>query len=181
MRAYLLVLAACSAKPAPPAAWPVPVGWKSEDIPFPLDFAPDIKHEGVEQLRFPPGFFKADAPDYFSYAFVWRTKDAAALDASALGGELTRYFRGLMTAVDEKKHQIKDAGAIVATATPDGARFALAAHVLDAFGAGNAVDLDGWAARRACDGGALWVFVLAPKTTAIRAQLDALAAKATCH
>jgi hypothetical protein len=190
MRGYLLVLAACSSSPAKPpepekpaaaAEWPVPAGWKSEDIPFPLGFAPDIKHEGVEKLRFPPGFFKVDAPDYFSYAFVWRTKDAAELDAAALGTELTMYFRGLMKAVDEKKQQIKDPMAITASATKQGARFAITAHIFDAFGAGNAVDLEGWAERRACESGALWIVVLAPKTSTIRAELDALAAKATCH
>lgn len=180
MRAYLLVLAACSS-PAKPAAWPVPAGWKSEVIPFPLEFAPEITHQGAEELRFPKGFFKADSPEYFSYTFVWRTKDAAALDAAGLSSELTTYFRGLMKAVDEKKQQVTDIGAITATATPDGNRFAITAHIFDAFGAANAVDLEGWAERKPCKTGALWVFVLAPKATAIRDQLDALARAAVCE
>lgn len=196
MRAILLVVAACStpparpnpasAKPTPAPEWPVPAGWKSEVIPFPLGFAPDIEHEGLEELRFPKGFFQSDSPEYWSYTFLWRTTDVAELDAAALAGELTAYFRGLIKAVDEKKQHVKDHAAIVATATQQGTRFEVTAHVFDAFGAGNAVDLEGWAERRACDRGALWVFVLAPRArgaapTAIRTQLDELAAKATCH
>ena len=167
--------------PAKPAsAWAVPAGWKSETIPFPLDFAPTIKHTGVEELRFPPGFFKPEAPDYWSYAFIWRTTDAAMLDAKALGDELTLYFKGLITAVDEKKQQIKDKDAVVATATGDGTKFEVKAHAFDAFGTGQPVDLVGWAERRACDNGALWLFVLAPEKTSIRTQLDELAKSATC-
>lgn len=193
MRTLLLVLAlGCSDKPAKPAAkpltsespaaaWSLPAGWKSEIIPFPLDFAPTIQHTGIEELRFPPGFFDPAAGDYWSYAFVWRTTDAAALDAAALGNELQLYFRGLITAVDEKKQQVKDKAAIVASATGTGPRFELTAHVFDAFKTGQAIDLVGWAERRACEGGgALWVFVLAPQTTTIRARLDELAKSATC-
>ncbi|HET9619976.1 MAG TPA: hypothetical protein VFP84_01325, partial [Kofleriaceae bacterium] len=143
------------------AAWPVPPGFKGETIPFPLDFAPGLAHRGAEELRFAPGFFDPAAPGYWSYAFVWRTDDPAAMDAAALGGELTAYFRGLSDAVDDRK-QITDRAAITVTATPDGARFALAAHVFDAFKTQRALDLTGWAERTACGDGALWRFVLAP-------------------
>jgi hypothetical protein len=162
--------------------WLVPSGWKSETIPFPLDFAKTITHTGVEELRFPPGFFKPDAPDYWSYAFVWRTDDAARLDATGLADELTRYFRGLIAAVDESKHQVKAPERIVATVHGTGPRFDLAAEVFDAFGKGQPVSLTGWAERHDCGAGALWIFVLAPATTSIRSQLDELAtaARSTC-
>lgn len=83
--------------------WPVPSGWKTETIPFPLDFAPDLKHDGVEELRFAPNFFKPEAPGYWSYAFVWWLKDRNHLDAQALSDELGRYFKGLSMAVGAKK------------------------------------------------------------------------------
>jgi hypothetical protein len=179
----LNLLLACSGSEKPKAAvvdWPVPAGWKSETIPFPLEFAPSIAHTGVEELRFPPGFFKAAAPDYWSYAFVWRTKDVAHLDANQLAAELTQYFRGLVVAVDEKKQQVKEPDRIVATARAMGdARFELTADVFDAFGAGNPVSLLGWAQRHDCGSGALWVFVLAPEQTGIRSQLDELANSAS--
>lgn len=184
----VLVLVGCGsskepAKPAPAAAtWRVPAGWKSETIPFPLGFAPAIAHQGVEELRFPPGFFKADQPDYWSYAFIWRTTDAAELDGAALGAELTTYFAGLIAEVDKVKKQVKDPSAIIAHAMPDGGKFKLHAIAFDAFGDGRQVELVGWAQRAACGSGAIWTFVLAPQTTSIRAELDALAteALATC-
>jgi hypothetical protein len=161
------------------AGWDLPTGWRDEVIPFPLDFAPSLGHRGYEELRFPPGFFDPASGEYWSYAFVWRTDDAAELDATALAAELTTYFRGLIAAVDEKG-RIKDRDTIRATAKADGDRFVLHAHVFDAFKTALPIDLVGWATRRACGTGALWVFVLAPERTTIRTQLDAVARDAGC-
>jgi hypothetical protein len=163
------------------ATWTLPAGWRDEVIPFPLGFAPSIQHTGIEVLRFPAGFFDPASPEYWSYAFIWRTTDPAVLDAQQLGDELTVYFRGLIAAVDDKQ-RVEDRDAIVATAVKEGdePRFTLKAHVFDAFKTAAPVDLVGWAARRTCPRGALWVFVLAPAATAIRAQLDDLARAASC-
>ena len=103
------------------------------------------------------------------------------LDAAALGEELTSYFRGLIAAVDATAQQITDHATIVARAEPAGAAFTLTAHVFDAFGAGNPVDLTGWARRTPCGSGALWVFSFAPPTSTSRAEVDALALAATCR
>ncbi len=165
--------------PAPPAAWEVPAGWKREVIPFPLEFAPTLKHRGVEELRFPPGMFDPAAPGYWSYAFAWRLDDPAALDAGALATELTAYFRGLVGAVDAK-HRIGSLDPVTVTATADGDRFALTAHVIDAFRTFGPVDLVGWARRTPCGDGALWVIVLARAESHVRPRLDALAARARC-
>jgi hypothetical protein len=170
-----------AAKPAQP--WSIPAGFRGETIPFPLDFAPGLAHKGVEELRFAPGFFDPAAPGYWSYAFVWRTEDAAVLDAAAVGAELTAYFRGLIEAVDEDKQIAnRDAivDAIVAHATDAGTRMTITAHVFDAFKTKLPLDLEGWAERRACGTGALWRFVLAPAATGLRPTLDALAAEAAC-
>jgi hypothetical protein len=161
------------------AAWPVPDGFRGETIPFPLDFAPSVRHTGAEELRFAPGFFDPAAPGYWSYTFAWRTDDAAALDGGAIAGELTAYFRGLIDAVDTKK-QITDRDAIAVTAAAAGARFTLAAHVFDAFKTQQPLDLVGWAERTPCGAGALWRFVLAPAQSPVRPQLEALAEKAAC-
>ena len=171
-----------AAAPAPASdgkPWRTPEGWKSETIPFPLDFAPSVAHRGNEELRFAPGFFDPAAPGYWSYAFAWRTDDAAAMDAAALGAALTAYFRGLIDAVDER-HEIAGKDQIVARAAADGGRFKLEAHVFDAFKTKAALELTGVAERRACGAGALWVFVLAPATSGIRAELEALAQEAAC-
>jgi hypothetical protein len=169
----LVAVAACAHAPR---AWPTPAGWKSETIAFPLDFAPALAHRGVEELRFAPGFFDPRAGGYWSYAFAWRLDDTAALDAAALDAELTAYFRGLVAAVNKELA----VDAIAVRVAPAGDVFAIAAHVLDAFGTGAPVDLVGTATRRACGAGALWVFALAPATTTVRAELDDLVARARC-
>jgi hypothetical protein len=161
------------------AGWELPGGWRSEVIPFPLEFAPSLAHGGFEEIRFPPGMFDPAAPGYWSYAFVWRTDDEAVLDEAALGAELTAYFRGLIAAVDDKQ-RITDRDQIVARATREGDRFTLSAHIFDAFKTAQPVDLVGWAERRACGTGALWIFVLAPAHSALRSQLDSLGHSARC-
>jgi len=159
--------------------WAVPDGFRSETIPFPLEFAPGVAHQGVEELRFAPGFLDPAAAGYWAYTFAWRTTDPAELDAAALGAELTAYFRGLIAAVDEAK-VITDRAAIVARAEAAGPRFTLTAHVFDAFKTKLPLDLVGWAERRACGGGAVWRFVLAPADSSLRPQLEALAAEVAC-
>lgn len=99
--------------------WPLPQGWKEETIPFPLEFAPELPYQGVEELRFSPGMFKADQEDYWSYAFVWWLDGRPVLDAAELSSSLKRYFTGLCTAV------AKDKGHPV-----DAARFAASVHAL---------------------------------------------------
>ena len=189
--ALALVIAACGSsapapvpaqRPQPEPPWPVPAGWRSEVIPFPLEFAPSISHRGLEDLRFPPGMFDPSSPDYWSYAFTWHTDDAAELDAARLGQELTAYFTGLIAAADsEGRIAAADREQVVARAVPAGdRRFAITAHVYDAFKTAAAVELEGIATRRACGSGALWTFVLARPATPTRAKLDTLAAQSSC-
>jgi hypothetical protein len=190
MRYALILLAACGSEPAPAkpepkqpeaplAMWPVPAGWKSETIPFPLEFAPSLAHRGVEELRFAPGFLKPGEPGYWSYAFTWRTEDAAVLDAPALGRELTEYFQGLVAAVDEK-NQVTARDQIWATAVANDDYFTLSVKMFDAYNTGQEIRLVGYAERATCGRGALWVFVLSPPNSPLLAQLEALAAQAKC-
>lgn len=172
------------AAPAPvPAAatasWAVPEGFRSETIPFPLEFAPALDHRGVEELRFAPGFFDPAAPGYWSYAFVWRVEDAAALDAAALARELEVYFRGLLVAVDAAAVQASREP-IAVTARPDGAALAITARVVDTFKTKQPLTLVGKAERRACSSGALWIFTFAPESSGVRDRLTALASEAAC-
>ncbi len=182
--AGLVIMAACGsaaapATPEPLTAWSTPAGWKSETIPFPLGFAPSLTHRGTEEIRFAPRFFEPEAPGYWSYVFVWRTEDPAVLDAAGLAGELATYFKGLVAAVDQD-NKITARDQISVQAVADGARLQLAVHTFDAFKTAQPIDLVGWAQRTACGGGALWVFVLAPASSTLRTELDALAATARC-
>lgn len=178
----LSLVAACAPPPhapTPVAAWPVPDGWKHEVIRFPLDFAPDLPHKGLEEIRFAPGFFDPNAPGYWSYAFAWRLEAATALEPGAIAGELTTYFRGLVAAVDDK-HEIADRDAIVVRAEPAGPRVTLTAHVIDPFATKQPVELSGTVTPLACASGALWVFVFTPASSGMRGAVDAVAAQAAC-
>ena len=196
MRRALVVLAACGGgshtppqKATPVAqAWPVPTGWKAEVIAFPLDFAPDLAHRGVEVIRFAPGFFDPAAPGYWSYTFAWRLDDDGELEPRQLSGELATYFQGLVASVDDK-HKISDddRNKIAVTAEPfashDGdsaGRFTITVDMIDAFKTFQPVALVGTAERRACGGGALWTFTLMPKAGTLGQQLADLARQATC-
>ena len=176
------VACAAHSPPREPARWQVPPGFRSEQIPFPLDFAPSLAHRGVEELRFAPGFFDPKAPGYWAYAFAWRLDDSATFDAPTVAAELTTYFRGLVAAVDDQ-HDVDDAAraTIAAHAEPGAApQLALTAHVIDGFKTKQPVELRGTATRHACRTGSVWVFVLAPDASAARAQLDQLATLAAC-
>lgn len=102
---------------------PTPAGWKTEHFALPPSFAPDMKWKGNEELRFAPGMFKANAPDFFSYAMLFSLSDEAKIDAKTLENELLAYFRGLATMVLKGKKQAVDSTAfslnITATKQPD--------------------------------------------------------------
>jgi hypothetical protein len=178
MRYPILILAACASAPppAPATPWRLPAGWKDEVIPFPLEFAPQLAHRGAEELRFAPGFLDEHAAARWSYAFAWRLEDPAELAAPALEAELTLYFRGLLGAVDGDKHRLDPAQVTVKVA-PD---LAIEAHLIDTFHAATPVDLTGRAQRIGCGTGAVWTFVLAPRASPVRGELEALAHEVTC-
>jgi hypothetical protein len=96
---------------------PTPAGWAKESIALPPAFAPEMKWKGTEELRFAPGMFKADAPDFFSYALLFLLPDDAEIDAKTMEQELLAYYRGLAAAVLKGKKQGVDTKAFSLTIT----------------------------------------------------------------
>lgn len=142
----VVLAAACGSKRSsggevPRFTWALPDGWRSETIPFPLEFAPDIRRRGVEELRFAPGFFQPDAPGYWTYAFAWVVTGEGAFDMATLARELTTYFRGLTRAVASGKKDLPavDLEQIEARLEPGGRG---TVRTFDAFGDGRPIDLD---------------------------------------
>jgi hypothetical protein len=92
-----------AAAPSGPPSWPTPEGWRAEQIPFPLKFAPDLAYRGVEELRFAPRFFKPDAETYFTYSFAFvidpDARGVVPFAVDRFAGDLRGYFTGLMAAV----------------------------------------------------------------------------------
>ena len=78
---------------------PTPDGWRTETIPFPLAFAPDLPYVGLEELRFAPGMFEQGSEEFWSYAFVWWVGPDEPHDLETMAGYLEDYFRGLARAV----------------------------------------------------------------------------------
>ena len=56
---------------AAPFTFPTPPRWRTETIPFPLEFAPELAYVGLEELRFAPGMFKAGAEDFWKSKSGW--------------------------------------------------------------------------------------------------------------
>ncbi len=106
-----LVLTSLVAKEAPPEPayqLPTPPGWRKETFTLPPPFAPDMKWKGHEELRFAPGMFKANAPDFFCYAFLFRLSDDTPIDAKTLERQLLAYYRGLASAVSKSRKREVD-------------------------------------------------------------------------
>jgi hypothetical protein len=101
----------------PPYQVPTPTGWAKETLALPPAFAPDMKWKGTEELRFAPGMFKADAPDFFSYALLFWLPEDAAIDAKTMERELLAYYRGLAAAVLKGKKQEVDTKVFILTLT----------------------------------------------------------------
>src|SRR4051812_30681554 len=54
-----------------PYSLDIPAGWDIERFLIPIEFAPSISYKGIEDIRFTPGWSKAETDDYWSYAFLW--------------------------------------------------------------------------------------------------------------
>ncbi len=92
-------LAALLALPAWADGWKPPAGFHTESMKFPLDFAPQLPYQGVEELRFAPGFSNPQAPDYFTYSFTWQLTNPPTVTNKELEDDLTAYFDGLMSTI----------------------------------------------------------------------------------
>jgi hypothetical protein len=91
-----------ASKPELPFVMPTPEGWRTETIPFPIEFAPALPYKGLEELRFSPGMFKPGSEDFWTYAFVFWLEGEVPLTAARLDSDLKTYLEGLSRAVEEK-------------------------------------------------------------------------------
>jgi hypothetical protein len=174
-------LFACKAQASdPPAAdttaaqqtetWPVPTGWKHETFPLPPGFAPDFPYQGSEELRFMPGWSSPDAPDFWSYEFVWWLDERPPFDTASMAAALTAYFRGLTTAVGGSKYEMDSAHFRAdLIQVPDSKPPQLTGQVFtyDAFKTGQPITLNVEAELRSCSGAkkVAIVVLLSPKIT----------------
>lgn len=77
--------------------------WLEEIITFPFGFAPEIKYEGYEDLRFSKSWRDSKSEEFWSYMFTWHVKGKVNLSAESLKKNIELYYNGLMQAVNKKK------------------------------------------------------------------------------
>ncbi len=162
------------------STWATPAGWKHETIPFPLDFAPTLAYQGSEELRFMPGFFDANAPGYWSYAFAWDVAAGSAPKApEVLAAQLQTYFDGLATAVADGKFAIEPSH--LELKSSPASEWSGAGTVFDAFQAHQRVTLSLTARIRTCRGRDVVIVSATPSAdAAIRDALASLLAAYPC-
>lgn len=177
------------AKPAFPIEWPPMEGWRTETIPFPLDFAPGLDYPGgLEELRFSPAFGKVEDPLYFSYAFVWLVPEKQGIDLERLKKDLKGYFDGLMTAVArDAKVDLGTIDTRIALAEGQGEnprRFKGTVETVDAFFSKKALVLQIEIDPVPCNqpGMQVWYFDVSPKLddTATRALMSGVRSRLGC-
>jgi hypothetical protein len=76
-----------------------PTGWGGETITLPPGFAPDMKLQGSEHIRFAPGMMKSESDSFFCYAFVFELQPQPVLTEDVVKDEFLKYYRGLCKAV----------------------------------------------------------------------------------
>lgn len=77
--------------------------WLTEIIKFPIGFAPDIKYEGYEDLRFAKEWRDKSNEAFWCYMFAWHINSHEKQNVDILESHIKSYYDGLMTAVNKKK------------------------------------------------------------------------------
>lgn len=108
--------------------------WLKEIIEFPIGFAPEIKYEGYEDLRFAKDWRKIDHEDFWCYTFVWHVKGIETQTAKRLETDIKWYYDGLMSAVNKKKgFKVPETTALFIKTEENDANFIGKIKVYDSF------------------------------------------------
>ena len=162
-------------------AIPAPDDWRKETLPFPLEFAPALKYEGVEHVRFAPQWKDFADERGFSYVFVWDVK-TSPLGVPELERDLIAYFDGLMNGVAESRKLTKrgsptkaafDGSAPVAGWTQ---AYAGVLRTWNAFADGAPLVLEMEITKRNCSNGRMQAFFMLSKAQRTDAIWDTMRA-----
>ncbi len=142
-----------------------PGGWNVEQIKFPLSFAPSIEFNGIEDIRFAPGWSRPDSPEFWTYKFVWEIDEDPKLTEERISGLLETYFAGLARAVSgggelEPEKLAKP----IAVFVQDGEIFKGKVRLFDAFSTKDWIRLNAKVSGRKSGAKHLVVFELSPKS-----------------
>lgn len=73
--------------------------WRSEQLSFPIKFAPSLDYKGMEEVRFAKGWGTKDSDEFWTYTFLWYLDQDPAITAKAIETDIEAYFDGLMKLV----------------------------------------------------------------------------------
>jgi hypothetical protein len=73
----------------------IPKDWTIERFLIPISFAPQIAYEGVEDIRFTPGWANVKSDEYWTYAFLWYLNGSPKMNAKIIAENLKAYYTGL--------------------------------------------------------------------------------------
>ena len=146
-----------------------PAEWRAETFPFPLAFAPSLPYDGVELVRFSPGWSKFEGEQGFTYVILWDVK-RRRVEAAELERGLTVYFDGLMENVTRGR-KLVDPGTVTTVslnpmAAPKGWTQALSGRLWtwNGFANGEALVLNAEVTLRDCGTDRTQVFYAFSKT-----------------
>lgn len=73
----------------------IPKGWRTEDTAYPPPGAKQLPWKGDIQIRFPPGWFDAKSPWFWSYPVLYRLEGDVLSSRADLEKALRAYDAGL--------------------------------------------------------------------------------------
>jgi len=81
-------------KPAEPYTLPA-TGFTIEKANFPLSFAPSIAYKGADDIRFMPGFYNSNSPEFWSYCYLWYLDGNIDFTEARVKSDMLAYYNGL--------------------------------------------------------------------------------------
>lgn len=79
-----------------PYELPIPKNWTIERFLVPISFAPQIPYNGVEDIRFTPGWGNVKSDEYWTYAFLWYLDGRPKMNERIISENLKAYYTGLI-------------------------------------------------------------------------------------
>ena len=70
--------------------------WAREIIKFPIDWAPNLKVSGFEELLFSPNWKDSKNEEFWSLVIAWNISSESPFNQSEIANYLESYFDGLM-------------------------------------------------------------------------------------
>jgi hypothetical protein len=87
----------------PPYSLDIPTAWNIERFSIPIEFATEIPYQGVEDIRFTPGWGDSESNEYWTYSFLWYLDGKPETNAEIISKNLQLYYTGLIGRNIEKR------------------------------------------------------------------------------